>query len=111
MSDLILTSYLENGKLKVKIVQDSEELWLNLINKFKQKYGPKTKQSTIEKWQQEEKRSFSERVLEHTTYWLLADKYHLDPKNSRKDHNKIWELTNELDLYQRIKLVEHLLNT
>lgn len=101
MSDLIITSYLEDGKLKVKIVKDSEELWLNLINKFKQQCGPKTKQTTIENWRTDNNCDFGERVLEHTTYWILKEKEQLTDAQARQ------ELKN-YDLYQRLKLVEHL---
>ena len=102
MTDLILTTYLENNQLKVKIVKDSKELWLNLINKFKEQYGPNIKRTTIDQWQQKHKDEFGKRVLEHTTYWLLRDKEQLTNQQAE-------QRLKDFDLYQQIKLVEHLL--
>lgn len=101
MTDLILTSYLEDNQLKVKIVKDSKELWLNLIEKFKKQYGPNTKQTTIDKWEQEYKGGLGERVLEHTTYWLLRNNENLTDEQAK-------QRLEDFDLHQRIKLIEHL---
>ncbi len=100
MNELILTSYLEDGELKSKIVKDSEELWNNVINKFKKEVGPSIYQSTIDRWKKEN--SFGERVLEHTTYWLIVKEHKLDPINNNKDHKKVLKLTEKLNLHQKI---------
>lgn len=101
MADLILTSYLEDNQLKPKIVKDSKEFWLNLLDKFKKQYGPNLQSSTIDKWQQEHRDEFGERVLEHTTYWLIKERENLTDWQAK-------QRLKEFDLYQRVKLVEHL---
>lgn len=101
MSDLILTGYVEDGKLKVKIVKDSEEFWRNLVVRLKERWNHATYRQTIERWQKDETRSFGDHALEHVTYWVLVKKEELE-------HSEAKQRVKELDLYQRLKIIEHL---
>ena len=101
MSDLILTSYLEDNRLKVSIVKDSDEFWYNLLDRLNLKWKRNTRKSTIEGWKEDNNINFGERVLEHVAYWVLVKKESLTDAQSKQK-------LKELDLYQRLKLVEHL---
>lgn len=101
MSDLILTSYLENNQLKTKIVKDSEDFWCALVDKLKQRWNRNTQKSTVNGWKEDNNIVFAERVLEHVAYWVLVKRDNLTGTQAKNQ-------LKELDLYQRVKLVEHL---